>query len=184
MSEYKKLLKEMKDKVQASGSSRHSKQDYISVAQTLLNTPDHEVDVYMRDGGEKVTTNPVARYRDTLKPVLQHFGVDKAEAEKMDTVTFTKDHAEALMDVATQVIKDYTGTGRKLILPITAEDESQMEISQTQIKEKMEDTRKPEVQPDGTYKSVPTGERKTTKAHREMRCTNKVPGWLVSKEKI
>lgn len=180
---YDDLLNEMKSKVQSAGGSRHSKADYTSVTQTLLNTPEQEVPVYVKDG-DPVITKPAERYRETLKPVLKQFGVDNAELDKIQDVQFSKEHAEALNDVAITAIKGYTGTGRKLVLPINSDSESQMEISQVTRETKSEDTRKLEQQPDGSYKSVPTGERKTTKKHVEMKASNKIPGWLINKEKI
>ena len=184
MSKYDDLLQEMSKKVQEAGSSRHSKSDYIEVTRTLLNTPDHEVKVYVDDVDNPVVTKPVQRYRDSLKSVVEKFGVDKAETEKLDTMEFSKEHADALNDVALQAIKDYTGTGRKLVLPVTSPTESQMEIMQVDVEEKVLDTKKPVQGEDGSYSLVPTGERKTTAAHKEMRGSNKIPGWLWKKEKI
>lgn len=181
---YDDLLSEMRSKVQSAGSSRHSKADYTAVTQTLLNTPEQEVPVYVKDTKDPVITKPAERYRETLKPVLKQFGVDNAELDKIQDVQFSKEHAEALNDVAITAVKGYTSTGRKLVLPVTSPDESQMEISQVVKEEKKEDTRKLEQQADGSYKSVPTGERKTTKKHTEMKASNKIPGWLIEKKKI
>lgn len=184
MNRYEQLKQEMREKVQKAGGSRYSKSDRTSLTQTLLNTPDHEVQVYMKDCPDPVSTKPVAHYRESLKPVLKQFGVDAAELDKIQTVEFSKDHAEAFNELAEVAMKDYVATGRKVILPITSPTESQMEISQVERPEKTEDTRKLVESSPGVYESVPTGERKTTKAHTEMKVSNKIPGWLIDREKI
>ena len=182
--EYDKLKKEITDKVKAAGGTRHSKSDLTSMTQTLLNTPEQEVPVYIKDSKEPVITKPVERYRESLKGVVKQFGVDNAELDKVNDVTFNKEHAEAIMDVAQTVMKDYIGTGRKMIFPITDEAESQMEISMVEKSDKVEETRKLVQQEDGSYKTVPTGKKKSTKAHREMKVSNKVPAWLITETNI
>lgn len=181
---YDELKSQITKKVQEAGGSRHSKSDLTSMTHTLLNTPEQEVTTYLKDSPDGVTTKPVEKYRETLKPVLKQFGVDNAELDKIQSVTFSKDHADAFNDLAMQVVKDYTSTGRKLILPITDKAESQMEISQTDVAAKEVETKMPvEVSP-GKYESVPTGKKRKTKAHKEMRVSNKMPAWLVDIEEI
>ena len=186
MSSYKELKDAMAKKVQAAGSSRYSKGDHIALTHSLLNTPDYEVDVYIKDGDkyETTKTTPVKNYRESLKPVIAQFGVDKAELDKIHTVEFPKGHAEAFNDLAEVAMKDYISTGRKLIFPVNSEDESQLELSQFEVPEKIEDTSKLVEESPGNYKRVPTGDRKTTKKHTAYKAANKVPAWLVSKEKI
>jgi NACalpha-BTF3-like transcription factor len=181
---YTSMVEEMREKVQKAGGSRYSKGDEIALTHALLNTPDHEVDVYVKDCPDPVVTKPVEHYRDSLKPVLKQFGVDAAELDKIQEVEFSKDHAEAFNELAAVAMKDYIGTGRKKILPVTSKTESQMEISQVEKAEKVEDTCKLVETSPGKYDRVPTGERKTTHAHSEMKVSNKVPGWLVDKKKI
>lgn len=180
--QYDILLESMKEKVNKAGSSRYSKSDHTELTKTLLNTPEQEVPVYVKDSADPVVTKPVENYRKSLKGVLNQFGVDKDEAEKIMTVPFNKDHAEAINDLAGIIVKDYTKTGRKLILPITAKDEAQMELSQVTKAKKIEETRKL-VQEKGEYKSVLTGDKKTTAEHKELKASNKVPAWLIKKDK-
>ena len=184
--EYEKLKQEISEKVKANGGCRYSKADLTQLTSTLLNTPEQEVKTYPLKGSkdEVVTTKPVERYRESLKPVLKQFGVDNAELNKIHDVKFNKEHAEALMDVSTQVIKDYTGSGRKFIFPINDETESQMEISQVDKSEKEVETTKIEEQSPGVYATVPTGKKKKTFAHKELKVSNKVPGWLVEETEI
>lgn len=182
---YTELCQEMISKVQSAGGSRCSEGDRLSLMHTMLNTPDHEAVRYMKDNpDEEVTTTPVKEYRDSLKPVLKQFGVDDAEMDKIQEVEFPKKHAKAVLDLADTALKDYLDIGRKYILPITKTDEHQMEIYKVHKDEKSEETRKPvEVSP-GQYESVPTGERRITKPHWEMKVSNKPQAHLVRKEKI
>lgn len=175
---YDELKDQIAEAVKKSGGTRYSKADHTAMTQALINSPEQEVEVYMKDVETPISTKPVARYRDSLKPMLKQFGVDDAELDKVQTMQFTKEHAEALNDVSAIVTKDYINTGRKLVMPITSATESQMEISQTTKPQKTEETRKPVKKDDGTYESVPTGKKKTTFEHTEIKASNKIPSWL------
>ena len=182
--DYEKLKEEITSKVTATNSSRFSKSDMTQMTMSMLNSPEYEVQNYMKDVAEPVTTKPVERYRDSLKPMLKQFGVDNAELDKVRTVQLGREHAEAMNDMALQIVKDYTSTGRKLILPINSTEEAQMEISQKVIVEKEVETKKIEQQPDGTYVQVPTGKKKKTKKHSELKVSNKIPSWLTEESDL
>lgn len=140
---YTQLCDEIKEKIDASNrakgrtSSAVSRSDLEAMATTLLNTPDHEVTVYSYSAkdtsgtGEPVgvTKKPSKRYRDSLKPMLRNLGLDKHDADKIDDIPMTKEHAAALMDVSTTVMHDYMRAGRKFSFPITEPDETRMEIN-------------------------------------------------------
>ena len=180
---YTALVAEISEKVKANGSHSHSKTDLVSMAQTMINTPEHEVDLYMASGEDKpptvVSTTPVKAYRDSLKGMLKTFGVDSAEAEKLDTMPLSKKHAEALTDISINLVKDYTSTGRKLSFPVTSKDESRMSISQVEIDQKITEPKKiVKDEKTGKYNLVSTGTKVTTKKHAAMKASNKVPYWL------
>lgn len=182
--DYEVLKESVAKKVKDAGGSRHSRSDLISMATTLLNTPEQEVKTYVKDVKDPVVTKPVERYRESLKPVIKQFGVDSAELDKIKDVKFSKEHAEALVDLGTQITKDYIDTGRKMIFPINDKDEAQMEIQQVSKSKKVEETKKIVETSPGKYESVPTGKRKTTEAHKEIKASNKVPSWLVETKDI
>lgn len=184
MTEYENLKRAVTEKVRLSGGTRFSKSDMTQMTMSMMNSPEYEVENYMKDVNTPVKTKPVERYRESLKPMLQQFGVDKAELDKVQTVPFGREHAEALNDVAMQIVKDYTGTGRKLILPVNAPDESQMEIYQDIIEETEVETKKIVESEPGKFEQVPTGKKKKTKKHRKMKVSNKVPAWLVEETDI
>ena len=140
---YTQLCSEIKEKIDSSNrakgrtSSAVSRSDLESMATALLNTPDPEVTVYSYSAkdtsgtGEPVgiTKKPSKRYRDSLKPMLRNLGLDKHDADKIDDIPMTKEHAAAMIDVSTTVIHDYMRAGRKFSFPITEPDETRMEIN-------------------------------------------------------
>ena len=179
--QYNELCSQITEKVKKNGSSSYSKSDLVAMTQSLLNTPEHEVEVFIKNGDKEpttVVTKPVEKYRESLKPVLKQFGIDKEELNKLQSVTFTKEHAEAVSELAGVIVKDYTGTGRKFKFPITSLTEGEMSISQVTIGDKTTDTRKISKKPNGEYESLPTGKRVKTKEHTALKASNKIPGWL------
>ena len=140
---YTQLCNEIKQKIDSSNrakgrtSSAVSRSDLEAMTTVLLNTPDHEVTVYPYAAKDTSGTNepigvmkkPVKRYRDSLKPMLRSLGLDKHDADKIDDIPITKEHAAAMLDVSTTVIHDYMRAGRKFSFPITEPDETRMEIN-------------------------------------------------------
>ena len=140
---YTTLCSEIKEKIDSSNrakgrtSSAVSRSDLEAMATTLLNTPDHEVTVYSYSAkdtsgtGEPVgiTKKPTKRYRDSLKPMLRSLGLDKHDADKIDDIPMSKEHAAAMLDVSTTVMHDYMRAGRKFSFPITEPDETRMEMN-------------------------------------------------------
>ena len=187
-SKYESYKEEMKKKVQAAGGCRYSKDDLRDMANQLINDTEYEMTRYIKDVNAPVNVNLSQKYRDSLKPTLKQLGLDAAEVERINDVQFSKDHAEAVTELGVQIVKDYIDVGRKMIFPINAQDESQMEICVGIKDETVEDTMKivKTVDVDGneTYERVPTGKRVTTKQHREIKASNKKPGWLQDIEMI
>lgn len=162
-------------------SRRYSKGDYVELTQSLLNTPETEVTHYTNPSAEKPTTltkKPAQAYRESLKDVLNQFGVDKAEAEKINDIEFSKKHAEAMVDVVQTVQHDYIASGKKLRLPQMRANETVVTLEQATLPEKIEATKKIV---DG--QSVPTGKTVKTEEREVMKSKNKVPAWLQSNVK-
>lgn len=184
MNKYQELCKKISSNVKP-GTTRASRSDLIEMAQTLLNTPEHTFDVYLKDSEGKnptvIQVNPTKDYREALKNVLvKDFGVDKEEANKIMDIPFSKKHAEAITDLSTFLIKDHLNVGRKVIFPITSKTESQMEIAQVHVDEKVTEIAKIAQGPDGTYTRELTGKTRKTAAHDAIQAKNKVPGWLLT----
>ena len=179
---YSQLCAEITEKVKKSGTSSFSRGDLVSMAHTLVNTPEHEVDVFVQNkegAADKVVVNPVQHYRESLKPVLKQFGIDKTELDRIHDVQFSKDHAEAIVDLSLNLTKDYIRTGRKLKYPITAMNESAMAVSEVNVGTKVAETKRIEKdEKTGKYEAVPTGKVVTTAEHKAIKVSNKVPHWL------
>lgn len=140
---YTQLCDEIKEKIDSSNrakgrtSSAVSRSDLENMMTTFLNTPDHEVTVYSYSAKDQsgtgepvgVTKKPAKRYRDSMKPMLRSMGLDKHDADKIDDIVFSKEHASAMIDATTNVIHDYMRAGRKFSFPITEPDETRMEIN-------------------------------------------------------
>lgn len=180
-SSYGQLCSQIREKVEKNGTSSFSRTDLVSMAHSMVNCPEHEVEVIVKnkDGAapDVIKTTPTRRYRDSLKPVLKGFGIDKAELDRIQDVQFPKEHAEALTDMAMNLVKDYISTGRKLKFPINSMTESGMEISTVDVKKKVTEPRKI-VKNGDKYDSVPTGKTVTTAEHTSIKASNKIPYWL------
>ncbi len=178
MSKYDETLLAITDKVSASNAARGrivcsvSNSDLNELAHAMLNSPEHVSRRYDTRGQtpEYTEARPVQRYRESMKPMLKTLGLDKHDIEAMDTVVISKEHAAAMMDVSTTVVHDYLKAGRKLSMPVMAEDEAKMEINMTLAPERESVNR---FSGDGAV--TVTKERKIAKA------SNKVPAWLKSK---
>lgn len=160
-----------------------SSSDLTAMTQAMLNSPDHVVHVYSKKGEENDTPSyidrqPAKRYRESLKPTLKQLGLDRDEVNKIDDVSFSKEHAGAIMDLSTQVIKDYVNCGRRFVFPITDTNEAQMSLCKTDIDEKITKPNRFVKQADGRSVPEPTGKTVVTKAHTAMKVRNSVPFWL------
>lgn len=177
---YEQVLSDIKKTAKDKKSTRFSKSDFVNSATALLNSDDYEASIFIKDGTEakEVKTQPVRKFREAMKPVLKKFGVDNAELDKIHDVEFPKAMGEALYDVSTEAIRGYMGTGRAFAFPMGSKDETQMSIAVTDVKEKSVETRMIKQKQDGSYESVPTGKSVTTKKHKALKASNKVPGWL------
>jgi hypothetical protein len=185
---YDDLCKQITSAVKANGTSSYSHGDFVSLSHALLNSPDYEEDIYLRDATkgepEKVTQTPSKDYRESLKDVVGSFGVDKKELGKLDTMQFNRKHAEAICGLATTLLNGYTSTGRRFKLPMTSKNQSQMSIQKVDVKEKKTASRRIEKDPKtGEYTSRETDDIITTKAHTAMSASNATPAWLKSTAK-
>ena len=188
---YTQLCTQIKEKIDTSNrakgktSSAVSRSDLEAMAVTLLNTPDHEVTVYPYSAkdtsgtGEPVgvTKKPSKRYRDSLKPMLRNLGLDKHDADKIDDITLSKEHAAAMMDVSTTIIHDYMRAGRKFSFPITEPDEARMEIMTAVAPERTSVGNR--FKKDDSSDSTIT----VTKERAIVKAKNHVPHWLKTTNK-
>lgn len=183
-SNYAKMCDELKAKIQATGSGgrksscSYSRSDLEALTLGLLNCPEHVVSEYqmraVEADGSPVTIDkqPAKRYRESLKPMLRELGLDRAEADRIDDVKFSKEHASALMGVATTAMKDYMRAGRKFQFPITEPDEVRMEMSVDMAPERINQNRFAKTEEERARIT-------TTKRRAVLKAKNSaVPPWL------
>lgn len=182
---YKNLLKEIEKNVKEKGSRNYSKSDQVDLMKELVNDVDHEATIVSKDaagGVKKTTINATKNFRENvIRKAMIHGGLDKADAQAAsETYQVDKAGAESLVTLGMIAMKDYLGTGRKVVLPTTEENEAVMSIQIGDVAEKVEATKKIEQQEDGSYASVPTGKTVKTEAHTKLIAKNKVPDYLKS----
>lgn len=183
-SSYAIACDELKAKIKAStqpgrrSSVAYSRSDLDGLATALINCPDHVVSEYQMKTSDAtgapvtIEKQPAKRYRDSLKPTLKAMGLDKNDIAKIDDIQFPKEHASALMGVATQVMKDYMRAGRKFQFPITADDEVRMEICCDEAPERINPNRFAKTE-DEKKRMTKTKRRVVIKAKNSA-----VPSWL------
>lgn len=183
-SNYERACEELQARIRNSAqpgrksSCAYSSSDRISLANALLNSPDHEVKVYSMktsgvDGSPQHTTkNPSKRYREALKGMVIQLGIDKNDAEKLNDMTLSKEHAASMLDVVDTVTKDYMKCGRKMQYPITGLDEVRMETYIEEAPERVNPNRFAKSD-DERVKMTKTKKRMVIKARNSA-----VPSWL------
>ena len=162
-------------------SSAYSATTLYDLSNSLLNDPDyHPTTIVSKDGTpETETSQPVADFRNGLKKLVKdEFGIDSAEAAKLDTVQMNKAISKSIADMSGYLIRGYLDTGKSYKFPIMGKDEARMQIAIREVEETTEATKKIEKQADGSYASVPTGKTVKTKKHLEIKASNKKPAWL------
>jgi hypothetical protein len=177
------MLAEITEKVKASGSKSSSRGDIIKVATALINEPTQSFETFVAGPDGKPTGvdhRPVEDYRNQLKLVLGQFGIDKAEQARLDTLVFSKAHAESVFNLGQWMTHAYLSTGRKLIMPGPTKNASQFHISTVDAEEKKIPTRVITTDDQGNKSSQLTGKISITKAHKAIKAGNKIPAWLKS----
>lgn len=180
MSKYSEFVEAFK----ASNSKVFSKNDLASLATVMFNDTENEYKVVIKkgDGFMEKTVNPARDLRTSLiQPILKSYGVDRAELDRVMSMETTRAGGEALADFALMLVKNYisknNGLGRKLTLPMTDSRETVQSIVIEDVPEETRETTM--IVKDGdVYKTVPTGNQVTTKAHTKMKVGNRVPAWL------
>lgn len=165
----------------AAGTRAFSRGKLVEMTKAYLNDPAYTSENYTAKGDtyEVTEATPVANFRGELKKfVKNNTGLDDAELAKLDTAEVSKSFASATATVAVDVVKNYIDTGKRLTLPVNAPDEGVMTIEVVNVEEKTAATKKITETAPGKYESVPTGKIVTRKAHKAVRATTKLPGWL------
>ena len=163
-------------------SSAFSATTLYELSDALVNDPDYSpTTVVSKDGKpETETSQPVADFRNGLKKLVKdEFGIDSAEAAKLDTAQMPKAVSKSIADMTGLLIRGYLDTGKSYKLPMMSKEESRMQISLKDVDETVEATKKIQKREDGSgWDLVPTGKTVKTKKHKALVSTNKKPAWL------
>ena len=162
-------------------SSAFSATTLYDLSSALVNDPDyHPTTIISKEGvPETETSQPVSDLRNGLKKLVKdEFGIDSAEAAKLDTCPINKQVSKAVADLSGLLIRGYLDTGKSYKFPMMGKDEARMQVAIREVEETTEATKKIEKQADGSYASVPTGKTVKTKKHLELKSANKKPAWL------
>ena len=173
MSKFDEKIGELKKE---SSSTAFSKKTQDDVAYALINDPDYERREYRRKGDEfeVVKSYPVKDFRNGLKDLVKsEFGVDTAEADKLDTMDLSKKVASPVGDMAGIIVKGVMKTGKTFRFSPESDSETVMGISLHEMPEKDIETRKPEKQADGRVIQVPTGDKVHYTKRTEITASNK-----------
>lgn len=159
-----------------SSSTAYSKKTQDEVAHALINDPDYEKHDYRRkgDGFEDNVTYPVREFRNGLKEMVKsEFGVDAAEADKLDSIDLSKKVSTPVGEMAGVIVKGVMKTGKTFRFSPENDKETVMNIALHDMPEKDVETRKPEKQADGKVIQVPTGDKVHYTARTEIAASNK-----------
>lgn len=185
---YSTMLSELAEKIKSAGkdgkkaSCSYSKSDLENLTLGLLNSPEHVVTEYQMKVSEvdgtpvTIDKTPSRRYRESLKPMLKALGLDKNDAEKVTDIQFTREHASALMSVATTALHDYLTVGRKFSFPVTNPKECRMEFFCDTAPERINQNRFAKTEEEKNKVSK-------TKERTILKSKNQTPSWLKVTEK-
>lgn len=182
MSKYTEFIQE----AAKNRGGNYSKGSFVELAGAMFNYAP-TFTVYSRKGNSfvKNEVNPGNAIRNGLiAPILsKYFGIDKSELGKLAEAQTGKSGAEALADFSQMLVKEYLDSkaiGRKLVLPMTREDDSIMRLSTRTVPTETRATSMILKQKDGSYTTQPTGKTIKTEQHEKLVATNSVPDWLRS----
>lgn len=159
-------------------SCAYSKGDLDNLAHALVNSPDYTYSEYSMKTDEngkpiKVEKSPSKRYRDSLKPTLKSLGLEKEDVDKIDDMQFNKEHASAIVGLASIAIKESLLAGRKYQFPMTSDKEARMEIFTGTCPERIS------TNTIAARKDNPAPLKTTrTAEHTILKTKKKVPSWL------
>ena len=173
MANFEKTINDIKEN---SGSSAFSRAAEEQISNALINDVDYCQKQFVKKGDSfEVKENyPVREFRDGLKKLVKtEFGVDTTEAEKLTNCNIGKDVSTPVADLGAAVIKGVMKTGKSFVFNPENDHETKMVISMREMPEKVVETTKLEKQADGSFVTVPTGDKVKYTARTEIAATNK-----------
>jgi hypothetical protein len=149
-----------------------SRSDFDRLAKAFVNEVGYTTEVVGTKDGEMVTkeVNPVEKFRGMLKVILQDFGVDKQEAQKiMDSYEIR--NVDGLYELTSELVYQYINAGKKFDFMPKKDFVGSMSLKDVAAAE-------------GLFTDIRTKEKISIKkeAHKLLEKKSKCPKWLKSKK--
>ncbi|HEY8401796.1 MAG TPA: hypothetical protein VIK89_11060 [Cytophagaceae bacterium] len=150
-----------------------SRSDFDRLAKALVNDVDYTIDAVSIKNGEvqKKEIKPVQLYRNTIRAILQDFGVDKQEAARIMDSSYEIRSVDGLYELASELIYKYMEAGKKFDF-ITRED-FMGSLTLREVDESVSEHKSisKDGEPSKTFK-VKKGK------HKQLEKKSKAPRWL------
>lgn len=174
MKGYNELVNEIREELNNGGKRSFSRELFNDLTLAYMNDVENNKTVVAKTkNGEMVEEelNVPANFRKMIYKILLDFGVDKQEAEKIMTNDYQFKDLSALYEVASEVILNYAGTGKKFnFIP---KPDLQVSLLIDDYEECIKVNKRPGA-PDDEAKQV------LYKKHRKAKVDSTCPDWLKS----
>lgn len=160
--------------------AKFSKEKFNSLMRAMFNDPDYEFDRAIVSHGELVDVEKIAvskGFRKFCKHILEKYGVDNAESEKVMTAEFTVDTVEGLYDFFAAALYEYIDAGNKFDL--IPQPDFRGSVC---LKDRGESSKTSDVYQPKTREFLGTYEVKK-KPHKTLSVKSSCPKWLRSRIK-
>lgn len=171
MKTYNELVNEIREELNNGGKRSFSREAFNELTTAFLNDVNNTTVVAKTKNGELIEEeiNVPLDFRKMIFKILVDFGVDKQESERILTNDYQFKDLSALYEVASEIIMNYAGTGKKFNF-ITKPD-LQCSLIIDDYEEEVKMTKKPGAD-DSEAREV------LYKKHRKAKVTSTCPDWL------
>jgi hypothetical protein len=171
MKTYNELVNEIREELKQGGKRSFSREAFNELTTAFLNDVNNTTVVAKTKNGELIEEeiNVPLDFRKMIFKILVDFGVDKQESERILTNDYQFKDLSALYEVASEIIMNYAGTGKKFNF-ITKPD-LQCSLIIDDYEEEVKMTKKPGAD-DSEAREV------LYKKHRKAKVTSTCPDWL------
>lgn len=161
--------------------SRFSKEAFNEQIKTIINNPDYKVDVVKvskakAEGYNTTEVSVTQGFRKFCKKLLEQFGVDKFESEKVLTSEFQFNNVDGLYEFMCACIYEYIDNGNKFDFVPREGFKGSLEL--VDIPEKIKESTL--CDKDGNVKKYSTLMRK----HKKLKASGGCPSYLKEKRSL
>lgn len=161
--------------------AKFSKDKFNSLMRAIFNDPDYTFDKAVVANGELVQVDHIAvskGFRKFCKHLLEKYGVDSAESEKVMTSDFTVDSVDGLYEFFTAAMYEYINAGNKYDFIPTEDFRGSVYLKRNPESSKESEVYQPRTRDYlGTYKT-------TKKKHKVLAVKSSCPKYLRERKKM